>query len=263
MVRRCSIGRCQLLLLDCLNTTTTYCIVIAITISFDVDVGIIVKSSLIRHNEITINRAVDCVSFYTEVLRLDHRLHAARVRLRREEILQQLFDSRNVAFLALPGYGHGDDTLTFRDALRTRFLLLPFIKGHALVVIVLFLFCNANIIYEVFIISLLLHIVKSGQSALWHHILIHSPKPLPTDVVEVLCVSHLDVGVERVLLSVVRRVRKEWRPQIVVGLKILGRDHLRLIVEHVTSRVELELNSILLQRCLVVLRLGKRLMMLL
>ena len=79
MVRRCSIGRCQLLLLDCLNTTTTYCIVIAITISFDVDVGIIVKSSLIRHNEITINRAVDCVSFYTEVLRLDHRLHAARV----------------------------------------------------------------------------------------------------------------------------------------------------------------------------------------
>lgn len=263
MVRGCSIGSCQLPLLDCITTTTTYCIVIAIVISLDVAVGIFVLTILIRHNEITLNRAIDCFSFHTEVLRLDHWLHAARVRLGREEILQQLFDSRNVAFFALPGYGHRNDTLTFRDALRTGFLLLPFIKGHALMVIVLFLFCNANIIDELFIISFLLHIVKSGQSSLWHHILIHIPKPLPIDVIKVLCVGHLNVGVECVLLSLVRRVRKKWRPQIIVGLKILGRDYLRLIVEHVTSWFELELNSILLQRCLVILRLGKLLMMLL
>ena len=117
MVRGSSIGRCQLLL-ACLNTTaTTYFIFIATT-CFDVAAGIIVKLSLIMHIEITIiiTRTFDCVSFHTEVLRLDW-LHAARVRLGREEILQQLFDSGNVAFLALPGYRYGDDTLTFRNAL--------------------------------------------------------------------------------------------------------------------------------------------------
>ena len=40
-------------------------------------------------------------------------------------------------------------------------LLLPFVRGHALVVIFLYLLI-ANIIDEVFVVSLLLHIVKSG-----------------------------------------------------------------------------------------------------
>ena len=86
MVRGCSIGCCQLLLLDCLNTITTYYIVIT-TISLDFATAIIVNPSLIRHSEITIARAVDCVSFDTEVLRL-HWLHTARVRLGWVEILQ-------------------------------------------------------------------------------------------------------------------------------------------------------------------------------
>ena len=75
-VSRCSIGRFALLLYDLNIATTYYIIVIFTTASFDVDTGILVQVSLIRHSEITITCAVDCVSFHAEVLRLDW-LHAA------------------------------------------------------------------------------------------------------------------------------------------------------------------------------------------
>ena len=65
---------------------------------------------------------------------------------------------------------------------------------------VIFLFLlNANIIDEVFEVSFVLHVIESGQSSLRHHILIHS-------TIEVPCVVHLDVLMERVLLSLVQSV---------------------------------------------------------